>query len=447
MTDFTLCPNFAITNMHLLLQIEVPDEAKHDWEVQKEINLLISSLKDSACTYFLAKRRYITLMPFLTKRPWPLLYLVLAEAHFWLRAYHDSLELLIKLRECILPDEKLENIINNISKIINVEEEQDEEYHRKQGATLTCSFETPFSCPVVMIDQEPIDRLKNQWEQIQNKEKEANEQFIRHACIATNVIENVFELEENCWYGLVRRGFYMNSIEGIPQNSKQKKKETIIQILDNTQECLKYISKCLDNYNEFTSEFIKLIHRTLLKNDNFDEYTEDGCTIYRLITTGKFRKLACITSHNNEITQYCHHSKIEKEMELYCERARNILNNEKIDPFMKAAWLQWAFLRIHPFEDGNGRVSRIISSIPLSKINLPPIVVTSANKKEYFKTLHSADREQTLRPLSEFLQKTLFIAMTEIENLPSEETLRVSRVRIPIIESRMSRLIKKNVAM
>ena len=115
-------------------------------------------------------------------------------------------------------------------------------------------------------------------------------------------------------------------------------------------------------------------------------------------------------------------------MSSYCEQARSLLKNKEIDPFMKAAWLQWAFLRIHPFEDGNGRVSRIISSIPLSKLNLPPIIVTNKHKQEYFKALHKADRYFELNELAIFLRLTMDFAMTYIENLPTDESLGNSQI-------------------
>lgn len=60
---------------------------------------------------------------------------------------------------------------------------------------------------------------------------------------------------------------------------------------------------------------------------------------------------------------------------------------------VQAAWLQWAFLCIHPFGDGNGRVARIISSVPLVKEGLPPIVVVKSKKDEYFRCLDIADRQ------------------------------------------------------
>ena len=91
----------------------------------------------------------------------------------------------------------------------------------------------------------------------------------------------------------------------------------------------------------------------------------------------------------------------------FCEKVQELLRDENIDPFLKAAWIQWAFLRIHPFEDGNGRVSRIVSSLPLYKIHMPPIVVKTEKKPDYFAALHAADRESNIMPLRNFLLASL----------------------------------------
>lgn len=422
--DFFENPNFEISNLSYLAQNQTfpTDKAREAWDGVVLPFILISK-QHASRKYFEAKNRYHNLVPLLT-RSWPLLYLVLAEAHFWLSDYHETYDLLTKLSGLIGPDEKLSKIILLINGIIKMEAAHDEEHHNKKGSTFTCTFQTPFSCPLEPSDDKTIQQLFQRWENLQNKESEALQQFIRLACIATNVIEDVFQFEGQTWPKLIRRGFYVNSIDGISQISKKKKKETVIQILKNTQESLQYISECLNDSNNFTTDFIKKIHATLLKNDNIDEEQDEGITVYRLICTGKFRKVACIVTHQDEteVTQYCHHSDIDSEMASYCEKARDMLENETINPFMKAAWLQWAFLRIHPFEDGNGRVSRIISSIPLTKLHLPPIVVTSEHKPEYFQALHRADREYDLKPLSLFLCSSLVRAMAEIENLPSDES-------------------------
>eukprot|EP01040_Poterioochromonas_malhamensis_P011020 gene11020-12011_t len=82
---------------------------------------------------------------------------------------------------------------------------------------------------------------------------------------------------------------------------------------------------------------------------------------------------------------------------------------------MKAAWIQWASLRIHPFEEGNGRVSRIISSITLYKLKLPPNVVKKEKRDFFFIALKAADKENDLGSLRQFLKDSLDATSTHLE--------------------------------
>mmetsp|Transcript_2706 Transcript_2706/g.4068 ORF Transcript_2706/g.4068 Transcript_2706/m.4068 type:complete len:294 (-) Transcript_2706:156-1037(-) len=258
-------------------------------------------------------------------------------------------------------------------------------------------------------------------------------QFQRYACVSSNILEDVFSLEGQSWPRLIRRGFYVNSIDGISVLSKQKKKKTIIRILKNTQDGLVLLSQCLDDYNTFTEEFIKRIHSTLLQDDNFveeqcEDHRGDVYTMFMLIPTGQYRRVACVAKHktDTEVTQFCHHSEIGPEMLRYCNLARRVLDSDGIGVFIKVAWLQWAFLRIHPFADGNGRVARIISSLPLCKLGLPPVTVNQANKANYFDCLHVADRDKNLLPLANFLRESILGAIQEISNLPTAGELGTS---------------------
>ena len=56
-----------------------------------------------------------------------------------------------------------------------------------------------------------------------------------------------------------------------------------------------------------------------------------------------------------------------------------------------AVLFHYRFIRIHPFEDGNGRIARLLVNYILSRHGLPMIVVRSRLKKEYLDALHSAD--------------------------------------------------------
>lgn len=56
-----------------------------------------------------------------------------------------------------------------------------------------------------------------------------------------------------------------------------------------------------------------------------------------------------------------------------------------------SAYLHWAITHIHPFEDGNGRVARIVSSLPLLRVYGIPIIVFSDQKRAYLQALDAAD--------------------------------------------------------
>ena len=51
--------------------------------------------------------------------------------------------------------------------------------------------------------------------------------------------------------------------------------------------------------------------------------------------------------------------------------------------------LHLGFVHIHPFWDGNGRMARLLSNIPLLKSGFPPLVISHEDRKEYIQLLAS----------------------------------------------------------
>lgn len=50
-------------------------------------------------------------------------------------------------------------------------------------------------------------------------------------------------------------------------------------------------------------------------------------------------------------------------------------------------WLHTAFVRIHPFADGNGRMARLLANIPVLVSGLPPVVIVKENRSNYIRAL------------------------------------------------------------
>ena len=68
---------------------------------------------------------------------------------------------------------------------------------------------------------------------------------------------------------------------------------------------------------------------------------------------------------------------------------------------MVAAWLHHRFAQIHPFPDGNGRVTRALVSWHLVQHDYLPIVVTRHDRNDYIDYLEAAD-DGDLTPLVAF---------------------------------------------
>lgn len=70
------------------------------------------------------------------------------------------------------------------------------------------------------------------------------------------------------------------------------------------------------------------------------------------------------------------------------------------------AQLHHEFIRIHPFDDGNGRVVRLLLNFVLMRVGLLPLVIKSQDRSRYLAVIAQADAGD-LEPLGEFLAAAL----------------------------------------
>ena len=72
---------------------------------------------------------------------------------------------------------------------------------------------------------------------------------------------------------------------------------------------------------------------------------------------------------------------MDKWLDAFNQRIADPLSREKA--LNAYAELHLAFVYIHPFFDGNGRVARLISNIPVLKSGYPPVLIPLEKRKDY----------------------------------------------------------------
>ena len=144
-----------------------------------------------------------------------------------------------------------------------------------------------------------------------------------------------------------------------------------------------------------TQNFIRQLHKTLLRED-YTVYRElpGGQQTSYVIHAGRYK-----TRPNSVITRYGDRFEYAAPEETAALMADLVdwYNKEeskgKLSPIELAALFHYRYIRIHPFEDGNGRIARLIVNYILARHDYPMIVIRSRDKKKYLEALHHADLE------------------------------------------------------
>ena len=77
-------------------------------------------------------------------------------------------------------------------------------------------------------------------------------------------------------------------------------------------------------------------------------------------------------------------------------------NKNKFKPLVLAVILHNQFEDIHPFQDGNGRVGRLLLNFILLKNDYPPINIYLEDRAKYYEILQKYSKNYELKPSIEF---------------------------------------------
>lgn len=148
-----------------------------------------------------------------------------------------------------------------------------------------------------------------------------------------------------------------------------------------------------DNDRPLTEAFIKELNQILLVREFYKEaLTPDGQETQRLISIGEYKKHPnSVRLQNGELFHYATPGETPALMTELIDWYKAEEEKKAFHPIINAAALHYRFVRIHPFDDGNGRVSRLLMNYVLFKNGYPPVVIKSEDKPNYLRALNKAD--------------------------------------------------------
>lgn len=100
-------------------------------------------------------------------------------------------------------------------------------------------------------------------------------------------------------------------------------------------------------------------------------------------------------------------SEVPIKMMYFIDNYNHFPIQNKEDIFKKIAYFHIEFEHTHPFEDGNGRVGRLLINYELLKNNLPPIIIPIDKRDAYFRYIANYDEESLVYMIKGLMQYEL----------------------------------------
>ncbi|KAI0669138.1 fido domain-containing protein [Trametes maxima] len=250
--------------------------------------------------------------------------------------------------------------------------------------------------------------------------------YLNYHSLETNAIEGVLQFNPPATVKLSREGFSGQTevpdraltSAGVVRDHGQA-----LSILQDTRKAMDEIYKLADDpMFELSIETVCRLHKVLMRTNHILAVRQHGNSHIAHTHVGVTREHCAINvsvAGKDVKVQFCPFDSVDAELAAFCTRFNELMKLPDFDPFAAAAWISHVFVTIHPFEDGNGRLSRLLASIPLLRQRLPPLTVAVPWQTKYYHALNwtRANGDGDYGVLMKLLFQATQSAMDELHTL------------------------------
>lgn len=177
-------------------------------------------------------------------------------------------------------------------------------------------------------------------------------------------------------------------------------------------EAVKWVTEIVKQDRPITENFIRELHQLLLKESyEVDAVTPDGLPTKKRIKVGEYKTSPNhVLTKTGEIFRFASPEETPGKMHDLLEWYRQKNEDPNYNKVLLAAEFHYKYIRIHPFDDGNGRTARILMNLILMQAGYPPVIVKTDDKHNYFAALRQADAG-ILKPFIDYISNNLISSL------------------------------------
>lgn len=214
---------------------------------------------------------------------------------------------------------------------------------------------------------------------------EAQEVVKRAAAVDTGALEGLYEVDRGFTFTVATQA-------AIWEASLDSKGQQVRALIESQLRAYDYVLDVATQHIPLSESWIRTLHRELcVSQETYSVVTEVGPQTHRL-PLGEYKHLPNhVRTREGAIHSYAPVDLVSAEM----HRLVTILRSDEFlaaHPVLQASYAHYAFVMIHPFADGNGRVARALSSIFTYRSHSVPLLILVENRKEYLDSLAAADQ-------------------------------------------------------
>ncbi len=306
--------------------------------------------------------------------------------------------------------------------------------------------------PWLESDTSILDDIKESWferrEVLQNNSEEYEEfltQLKREHAIETGIVERMYDLRKGITETLIKEGFVKSYLSHGDTNIPE---DDLMAHLNDHLEAVDFIFDVVKNNRPLTTGFINELHHLVTNNQHYAEGRDQFGNRTKIpLIKGKYKERENNpTRADGTKILYCPPDHVASEME-HLVNIYNDLESKKIHPLIIATWFHHAFTTVHPYQDGNGRVARLLTSLIFIKNGYFPFTVLREEAKvKYINALEEADKGNPQNLITYFaevqkrnIQKALNLKEVTSKSLEEVQKILVQKIENWKVESKKER--------